>query len=106
VPRRRRDPDVPAAQERFAWPDVARVLAEAPAGEVVYEAPELRPRARRAKAAAPASKTLGLPFGVKDTDGRQVCWSCAKDLDEAGVVRAGPGDSRCGGCGAKLPFTE
>jgi hypothetical protein len=86
------------AQGRFAWTDPARVLEAAPAGEVVFEAPELKPRPRRA--AAPRS--LGLPFGVREVDGQPACWSCGRVIDD--VVRAGPGDSRCPGCGAKLPF--
>src|SRR5262249_20632002 len=94
--RRREDAD---AQGRFAWSNAKKILNGAPAGEVVFEAPELRPRPAR-KAAPP--KSLGLPFGVRDVDGQPACWSCGRVIDE--VVRAGPGDSRCPGCGAKLPF--
>ncbi len=98
--KRRREGEPAPAQERFAWVDPARVLDGVPAGEVVFEAPELRPRPR--KAAPPRS--LGLPFGVRDVDGQPACWSCGRVIDEAEVVRAGPGDCRCPGCGAKLPF--
>ena len=94
--RRREEP--PDAQERFAWADPARILDGAPAGEVVFEAPDLKPKPKRA---APA-KSLGLPFGVRDVDGQPACWSCGRVIDE--VVSAGPGDQRCPGCGAKLPF--
>jgi hypothetical protein len=100
--RRRRDPA--DLQARLLWGDAQKILGDAPAGEVLYEAPEIRGKPRKPK--APPVRSLGLPFGVRNTDGRQVCWSCGHDIDEAGVVRAGPGDSRCGGCGAKLPFTE
>jgi hypothetical protein len=100
--RRRSDPDAPLLLD-FGR-DAAQVLADAPAGEVLYEAPEIRKRGRAAKPTAPRS--LGLPFGVRQTDGHAVCWSCGHDLDEASMVRAGPGDLRCPGCGAKLPFTE
>ncbi len=101
--RRRREADS-STQERFAWADPARVLDEAPAGEVIYEAPEVAPRPRPRPRAVAAGRTLGLPFGVRDADGRTVCWSCGHDLDEERVVCAGPGDVRCPGCGAKLPF--
>ncbi len=101
--RRRRDADEPAAQERFAWADGARVLEDAPAGEVVYEAPELRRVGRKRGKPVPV-QSIGLPFGAKEADGRSVCWSCGSELDEERVVRGGPGDARCPGCGAKLPF--
>ena len=95
----------PEIQARFAWSDAARVIEAAPAGEVLYEAPELRPvRAPRKAAPKAQAKTLGLPFGVRDADGHTVCWSCGHELSEETVVRAGPGDVRCPGCGAKLPF--
>ena len=103
--RRRRDEPTPDPQERLLWTEAERVLSEAPAGEVVYEAPEIRRRAPRGSKAGPV-QSLGLPFGVREADGHKVCWSCGHDLDDASIVRAGPGDTRCGGCGAKLPFNE
>jgi hypothetical protein len=105
--RREREPAsaVSEVQARFAWSDATRVIEAAPAGEVLYEAPELRPvRAPRKAAARAQAKTLGLPFGVRDADGHHVCWSCGHEVDDEHVVRAGPGDARCPGCGAKLPF--
>jgi hypothetical protein len=101
-PRRRRGSDVTPDQARFAWGDADRVLGDAPAGEVVFEAPEVKRRSRAP--APPVPQTLGLPFGVRQADGRSVCWSCGHDVDDETVVRAGPGDVRCVGCGAKLPF--
>ena len=100
--KRRREGDAPAAQGRFTWADPARVFDAAPAGEIVFEAAELKraPAPRR----PPPPKSLGLPFGVREVDGRPACWSCGRIIVEAEVVRAGPGDSRCPGCGAKLPF--
>ncbi len=94
--RRQREP--PVAQVRFAWADAARILDGAPAGEVVFEAPELRPRPRR----EPPPRSLGLPFGIREVDSQPSCWSCGRAIHD--VVGAGPGDSRCPGCGAKLPF--
>lgn len=99
--RRKGTGDVAPDQARFAWQDVERVLGEAPVGEVLFEAGEVK---RRARPVGPPPKTLGLPFGVRHTDGRAVCWSCGHDVGDDQVVRAGPGDTRCAGCGAKLPF--
>jgi len=48
--------------------------------------------------------TPGLPFGVRQVDGTPACWSCGQPVSEETVVRVGPGDHRCPGCGAKLPF--
>jgi hypothetical protein len=101
MPRRRRDV-VASPQGRFAWADPERVLGAAPDGEVVFEAPQLRPRTRPAR--PPRLRSIGLPLGVREVDGRSVCWSCAGEVDEDRLVRAGPGDVRCPGCGAKLPF--
>ena len=100
--RRKGTGDAAPDQTRFAWLTVERVLGEAPAGEVLFEAGEAKRRPRAP--AGPPPKTLGLPFGVRQADGRAVCWSCGHDVDEGTVVRAGPGDVRCSGCGAKLPF--
>jgi hypothetical protein len=102
VTRRRRSADT--TQQRFAWSDASRVLGSVPAGEVLYEAPEVAPRPPPRARAVGQPRSLGLPFGVRDTDGRVVCWSCGHDVDESRIVRAGPGDARCAGCGAKLPF--
>jgi hypothetical protein len=98
VRRRKGIGDVAPDQSRFAWMDAEKVLGDSPAGEVLFEAPR-----RRAKP-GPPPQTLGLPFGVRQTDGGAVCWSCGHDVEEEKVVRAGPGDTRCPGCGAKLPF--
>jgi len=101
--RRRRNADADQSkQATFAWADRARILASAPDGEVIFEAPELR--APRARKAAQTPRSLGLPFGVHAVDGTPACWSCGQVVDETRVVRVGPGDSRCPGCGAKLPF--
>jgi hypothetical protein len=99
--RRRRTSDT--TQQKFAWSDAAKLLGAQPAGEVIYEAPEVAPRAPRTRAVG-QPRSLGLPFGVRDADGQIVCWSCGHDVDEERIVRAGPGDLRCAGCGAKLPF--
>ena len=100
MPRRKKDD---ARQASFAWADRKTILENAPAGEVIFEAPELRPASpRRARSSPPRS--LGLPFGVHDDAGTSVCWSCGKPVDESTAVRAGPGDHRCPSCGAKLPF--
>src|SRR5262245_20153223 len=90
-------------QASFAWADRARILASAPDGEVIFEAPDLRP-ARAPQAPPPPPRSLGLPFGVRAVDGTPACWSCGQVVDEERVVRVGPGDTRCPGCGAKLPF--
>jgi hypothetical protein len=107
MPRRRRGGDE-ERQKSFAWFDREHILEAAPVGEVLFEAPELRPRARRAAAAPktppPPPTTMGLPFGVREVDGSATCWSCGKAIDEATVIHVGPGDTRCPGCGAKLPF--
>jgi len=100
--RRRRTSDT--TQQRFAWSDAAKLLRAQPAGEVIYEAPEVAPRAAPRARAVGQPRSLGLPFGVRDADGRIVCWSCGHDVDEDRIVHAGPGDTRCAGCGAKLPF--
>jgi hypothetical protein len=101
-------------QSSFGWHDPRRLL-EAGAGDVIYEAPDLsrlahrraRPsRVRVAPAAAREILTLGLPFGVRRTDGGSVCWSCSRELADGEAIRTGPGHSRCPGCGAKLPFAE
>jgi hypothetical protein len=102
VAKKRRE-GVPAGQSRFAWTDPAKILQAAPAGEVVFEARELTPTPASKRRGAPA-QSLGLPFGVHEVDGRPACWSCGRIIVEAEVVRVGPGDSRCPGCGAKLPF--
>lgn len=107
MPRRRRPQDDDAhdaRQARFAWADRDQILDGAPAGEVVFEAPELKapPRSRR----APPAPSLGLPFGLRDVDGTSVCWSCAGPVDGRTAVRVGPGDCRCPSCGAKLPFVD
>jgi hypothetical protein len=104
-------------QSSFIWRDPAHVLENTPdRGEIVYEAPELsrlarsKPgrsvRVRVAPAAGEEILSLGLPFGVRKTDGRAVCWSCSRELDESSIVRTGPGYARCPGCGAKIPFAE
>jgi len=103
MPRRRREDET--KQATFAWSDRSRILEGAPAGEVLFEAPELKPRARRSPSGPPPS-SLGLPFGVRKVDGASVCWSCGQPVDETTVVRVGPGDHRCPGCGAQLPFVE
>ena len=118
---KRRSGDTSAGDEKqssFAWRDAARVLAATPdRGEVVYQAPELskisRPKrakvgrvVRVAPGVASELASLGLPFGVKTSDGRAVCWSCSIELDESAVLRTGPGYARCPGCGAKIPFAE
>jgi hypothetical protein len=100
MPRRRKGEA--KAQASFAWADREQIFAQAPAGTVVFEAPELRPKPR--PPAVPPGRSLGLPFGVREVDGQPACWSCGRAIDEETVVRAGPGDSRCPGCGAKLPF--
>jgi hypothetical protein len=105
--RRKRNADADQSkQASFAWADRARILANAPDGEVIFEAPELRPtRARKSQSSPPPPRSLGLPFGVHHAvDGTPACWSCGQAVDETRVVRVGPGDSRCPGCGAKLPF--
>jgi hypothetical protein len=110
MPRRRRPEDDAhePRQSRFAGADRDQILDAAPAGEVIFEAPELKPelkpapRPRRAARAA----SLGLPFGLRDVDGTSVCWSCARPVDGTTAIRVGPGDSRCPSCGAKLPFVE
>jgi hypothetical protein len=101
MPKRRKGEEA-KEQGSFAWADRDRILAGAPAGAVLFEAPELRARPKPPK--EPPKGSLGLPFGVHHVDGQPVCWSCGRAIDDAEVVRAGPGDSRCPGCGAKLPF--
>jgi hypothetical protein len=104
-----------AIQSTFAWRDPETLLGAPARGEVVYEAPDLSrvvraktraARVRVAPAAARDIQSFGLPFGVRRADGRAVCWSCGVELEEGRVVTAGPGDTRCPGCGAKLPFGE
>jgi hypothetical protein len=97
----------------FSWTDPRAVL-DAASGDVVYEAPEVSrivagraprlPRVKQRAAGEPPS--LGLPFGVREVEGRLTCWSCARDLHEDEIVRAGPGYSTCPGCGARLPFSD
>jgi hypothetical protein len=107
MPRRRRpreDDATDAHQSHFAWSDRDKILDGAPVGEVLFEAPELRPPPRPRR--SPPAPSLGLPFGLRDVDGTTVCWSCAKPVDGTTAVRVGPGDCRCGNCGAKLPFID
>jgi len=100
MPRRRRGEDV-ESQASFAWTDPKHILDGVPAGEVLFEAPELKPKRRKAE---PPPKSIGLPFGVREVDGTPACWSCGQAVSDETVVRVGPGDHRCPGCGAKLPF--
>ena len=100
--RKPRKEEPPSAQASFGWADAKSVISSAPDGEVVYEAPELRRRPRKAVGAT--ARTLGLPFGAREADGHAVCWSCGCELADESVIRVGPGDARCPGCGAKLPF--
>jgi hypothetical protein len=103
-------------QVRFSWLDPSEVIASAErrGGAVVYEAPETSrivkertpriPRVRVHRTREPES--FGLPFGARRYGGRFTCWSCAADLGESDVVRTGPGNLACPGCGARLPFIE
>jgi hypothetical protein len=111
---RRRQPD--ERQIRFTWIDAEEVVrnADERGGEVLFEAPETSrivatkppklPRVRTRAGAASEPASLGLPFGTRVADGRIVCWSCGKDVDEGAVLRHGPGVASCPGCGARLPF--
>jgi hypothetical protein len=100
-------------QVAFTWTEPRAVL-DAARGEVVYEAPEASriaagraprlPRVKQRSGAEPPS--FGLPFGIRVVDGEVTCWSCARELVDEEVVRAGPGYATCPGCGARLPFAE
>src|SRR5438477_190686 len=101
-------------QEIFPWARPDQVVRLAGSGAVIFEAPELSrivrsstpllPRVQQRR--APQLQSLGLPFGLRTLDGGWSCWSCARDLTDADVVRAGPGYTTCPGCGARLPFTD
>ncbi len=102
-------------QIKFSWIDPEKILenAEERGGTVVFEAPDTSrivaakpPRLPkiRARAVAREPDSLGLPFGTRVKDGRIMCWSCGNDVEEADVVRSGPGAHTCPGCGARLPF--
>ena len=105
-------------QVPLAWSTPRDILeaVESRPGAVVFEVPEIsrivsgrqpslpRVRVRRRGPVEPPS--LGLPFGVRDHEGRQHCWSCGRDLSEDDVIRSAPGYVQCPGCGARLPFAE
>lgn len=102
-------------QVSFAWSDPAEVIDRAVRrGAVVFEAPEASeirhgrtPRVPRVKTRAPQEPpSLGLPFGVREVEGHVTCWSCAEELSEGDLVRNGPGNVVCPGCGARLPFVD
>jgi hypothetical protein len=107
---RRRRETVDPRQTRWTWSDAEAVLADAPDGEVVFDAeaparsrlvmPRLRraPRATGRHTVEPPS--LGLPLGVAELEGRLTCFACACTLGPADFTSDSP---RCHGCGASLP---
>lgn len=103
-------------QVSFSWVDPMEVLAssERRGGDVLFEAPETSrlqrgraPKLPRVRAAKPRLASMGLPFAAaRDERGLASCWSCGKELEEAEVIRIGPGTVSCPGCGARIPFGE
>jgi hypothetical protein len=99
-----------------AWADPADLLrASDGRGAVLFEAPEVSRIVRGRSTRLPRVRlrdgqkepdSYGLPFGMREYQGRLVCWSCALELGEDDVIRSAPGHASCPGCGARLPFTE
>ena len=101
-------------QITFAWTDPSALL-EISHGDVLFEAPEVSrivsgkvprvPKVRQ-RLIAQEPPSLGLPFGVRQVAGRTACWSCGEEFADGDVVRVGPGQATCPGCGARLPFAD